>query len=184
MVFFKTFVKKNYDWLPVQLLFGRRMKGERWCLSKKTLSFSPFPVKNCWHNISANKCMVKWNIKVRFSVAEPPPPMPPKKPSKKVGVQQLACPTRYPCNLNIHIFLMSEYFSFMNKLLSTRNVQQSATDRWGKVRGYEDKWGYMRTGGDIRGHILIPIKRVSYCRKEQGGKTGQAWQPSLASPLL
>ena len=110
--------------------------------------------------------------------------MPPKKPSKKVGVQQLACPTRYPCNLNIHIFLLSEYFSFMNKLLSTRNVEQSSIERWGKVRRYEDKWGYINEDRRRhRGHILIPIKRVSYFSSSAGGRTGQAWQPSLVSPF-
>ena len=38
----------------------------------------------------------------------------------------------------------------------------------------------MRTGGDIRGHILIPIKRASYCSKEVGRvKSGNQYLPFL-----
>ena len=52
----------------------------------------------------------------------------------------------------------------MNKLLSTRNVQQLT----GELK-LED----MRKRGDIRGQIMRPIKRASYRSREAGqGKPG------------
>ena len=116
---FCTFDNENVD-LSSGFLMGKKLRliacpvvvwqedeGGEVVPVKKSLKFSTIQVKNTLSIHPPVKILsteIFGILEMEYFESEnlePPPPMPPKKPSKKVGVQQLACPTKYACILNI-----------------------------------------------------------------------------------